>query len=333
MYDRGINTATLNMIAYFNQQQVRGSLAYSQLIPALRLAFSEKNVAPARHVHTVSAENNTSLLLMPVWQENAHAGVKLVTVAPHNKHAPSVHAIFILFDSASGVPLAIMDGEELTARRTAAASALASEYLSRTDSRHLLVVGNGSLASHMAVAHCQTRAISSITVWGRSVEKSMQCAAAIRHHVELPSSVKVIAEENLEAACDAADIISCVTTSKMPVVPGKWVRKGTHLDLVGGFKPDMREVDDELMRKAMVVVDTYTGAMTEAGDILQPLANGSLVRESIVAELADLCGQRHLGRIDHEQITVFKSVGSAVEDLCAANLVWNAAQAAPHQTI
>jgi len=311
------------MIPYFSKEQVSAALPYATLIPALRQAFTEDMIAPKRHAHTLSEADSSSLLLMPVWQPQGHLGVKLVTVAPYNTDMPTVHAVFILFDTKSGAPLALMDGEELTLRRTAAASALASSYASRNDAQHLLLVGNGSLAPHIAVAHCQTRAITDISIWGRSVEKSAKTAQVIREHTELPAHIRLHIVEDLASACHAADIICCATTSKTPIVLSNYVRAGTHLDLVGGFKPDMREVDDVLMSRATVFVDTYAGALAEAGDITQTLANGSLLKSAIVAELAELCSGQHAGRKNDAEITVFKSVGTALEDLCAANLVWS----------
>lgn len=310
------------MIPYFTKEQVSTALPYPKLIPALQQAFTEEMIAPKRHAHTLSEADSSSLLLMPVWQPQGHLGVKLVTVAPKNIDVPTVHAIFVLFDIRTGAPLALMDGEELTLRRTAAASALASSYASRSNARHLLLVGNGRLAPHIAIAHCQTRAITDISLWGRSVEKSAAAARVIREHAEFPAHIRLHVVEDLAVACHEADIICCATTSKTPIVLGDYVKAGTHLDLVGGFKPDMREVDDALMSKATVFVDTYAGALAEAGDITQTLTNGSLLRSALVAELAELCSGRHLGRKTDAEITLFKSVGTAIEDLSAANLVW-----------
>ncbi|MES2070636.1 MAG: ornithine cyclodeaminase family protein [Pseudomonadota bacterium] len=311
------------MIPHLSKQQVSLALPYPGLIAALRDAFGAAIIAPQRHVHTISEEANTTLLLMPVWQSGAHMGVKLVTVAPHNQGLPSVHAIFVLFDSVTGAPLALLDGKELTARRTAAASALASGYASRADSRRLLMVGSGSLIPYLAAAHCAARDITEIAVWARSADKAGLTVEQLRAAADIAPHVKLTVATDLAAACKQADIISCATTSKTPLVMGAWVQPGTHIDLVGGFKPDMREVDDALMAKATVLVDTYAGALQEAGDITQTLANHSLQRAAIVAELAELVAGRHAGRKNEEEITVFKSVGTALEDLCAANLVWS----------
>lgn len=310
------------MLPFFDADTIHRQLRFPLLIEALAHSFTQTIESPARHVHSINPASHTSLLLMPAWQSGGQAGVKLVTVAPENRQLPSVHAVYILFDSVSGAPLALFDGEALTLRRTAAASALASRFLARPDSRQLLMVGNGTLAPHLAVAHSLVRPIRQILVWGRQPDKSQDCIEKIRAHPEFDQTIDVQICQQLEQACASADIISAATTSRQPLIPGLAVKAGCHIDLVGGFKPDMREADDELMRRAQVFVDTYTGALSEAGDLLQPLANGSLSRQQIVAELADLCSQRHAGRQDAQQITLFKSVGTALEDLSAAHLVW-----------
>jgi alanine dehydrogenase len=318
------------MIAYVSGEQVRAALPYPALISALRQAFREKIQAPTRHVHAVSKEDGTVLLLMPTWQPESNMGVKLVTVAPGNpaRRLPTVHSIFILFDARTGVPMALIDGEELTLRRTAAASALASTYLSRPDSTTLLIVGTGKLAPYMAAGHCAARPVQKIKVWGRSQEKAAHTAHQISLQ-DLPQGVSVQAVTDLEPAVRNADIISCATTSTTPIVLGQWIQPGAHVDLVGGFKPDMREADDNLINRATVFVDTIAGTLAEAGDLIQAIASGSFSRDAIAAELADLGTGRHHGRADSQQITLFKSVGTGIEDLCAANLAWSWAKPQP----
>jgi ornithine cyclodeaminase len=311
------------MIPHLTASQLRAALPYDALISALRVAFVADIESPRRHVHQIAPQENTVMLLMPVWQPQHHAGMKLVTVAPGNAALglPTVHSIFMLLDSATGAPLALMDGEELTLRRTAAASALASQYLSRPESRRLLLVGTGSLAPRMAAAHCVARGIEEVAVWGRSFEKAQRIAAQLQEELS-GRGVRVRASADLEGEARAADIISCATTSTEPILRGDWIAPGTHIDLVGGFRPEMREADDALLARASVFVDTHAGALAEAGDLLQPLASGALKREAIRAELAQLCGGAHPGRNDSGEITVFKSVGAALEDLCAADLAW-----------
>lgn len=313
------------MIPFIDSDQLSQSLRYPALIDALQVSFSESVHAPRRHVHALSEDAASTLLLMPVWQEAQQLGLKLVTVMPHNRDRglPTVQALFILLDANTGKPLALMDGEQLTLRRTAAASALASRTLSRNDSQHLLIVGTGQLAPHMAVAHCAVRPIRTVTVWGRDASKAHQLLDTLRR-AGLADNIQVRTEPSLSAAAANADIICCATTSKEPLVKFSAVKPGTHIDLVGGFKPDMREADDALIANAALFVDTYDGALSEAGDLVQPMAAGLITRQAILAELADLVTDRHPGRRSESEITLFKSVGTAIEDLCAAKLAWAA---------
>jgi len=311
------------MIPFFNSEQIRQALPCKRLIAALREAFRAQAQAPRRHVHALSPSGASTLLLMPVWQAEGHLGVKLVTVVPDNRERqlPTVQALFILLDTATGTPLALMDGEALTLRRTAAASALASAYLSRADSANLLIVGTGQLAPYMAVAHCAVRDIRSLTIWGRDPQRAHQTLRQMQA-LGLSASVAVEVAHRLDDAVHKADIISCATTSRDALLRSAAVRPGTHIDLVGGFKPDMREADDALMARAALFVDTVDGALAEAGDLVQPMQAGLITRSSVLADLADLTTGQHPGRSDAQHVTLFKSVGTAIEDLCAADLVW-----------
>jgi ornithine cyclodeaminase/alanine dehydrogenase-like protein (mu-crystallin family) len=270
-----------------------------------------------RSSHAVTAAGDR-LLLMPAWREGADIGVKIATVFPRNpaRGLASVSALYLLLDGATGHPVALLDGEALTLRRTGAASALASTYLSRPDSRVLAVIGTGRLAPYMVEAHCAVRTIQRVLVWGRRPERARALAANL-------ASRGIPAENiaDLDAALAAADIVTCATTARGPVVLGDSVRAGTHVDLVGGFVRDMREADDALIGRAELYVDTFAGALAEAGDLLQPITRGILDRDAIRAELADLVSGRAPGRRDPRAITLFKSVGTALEDLAAARLV------------
>ena len=311
------------MLPFISGTELKQYLPYPALIEALRKTFTQVNHAPLRHVHRVSESESgpTTLLIMPVWQESKQLGLKVVTVAPKNRalDLPTVHALFILMDTATGVPIALMDGEQLTLRRTAAASALASDYLSRKESHHLLLVGTGRLAPHMAIAHCMVRPIEKISIWGRHSQSIAQTTKALREE-GLAEHIAIIESHDLSQSAQQADIICCATTSKEPLIFHDWIKPGTHIDLVGGFRPDMREVDDALMCHAQIFVDTFEGTLAEAGDLIQPLQQGLITRDAVRAELADLTAHRHAGRGNNDDITVFKSVGTAIEDLCAASL-------------
>ena len=310
------------MIPFVAADQVRAALPYPALMDALRVAFAEADQAqvPRRHAHPLPGD--ATLLLMPAWRAQRQLGIKLVTVTPSNRERdlPTVHALYVLSDTDTGAPLAIIDGEALTLRRTAAVSALASRFLSRADSRSMLMVGTGRLAPEMVVAHCHARDIERVMVWGRSERKAQETIERIKQ-AGLPDHVSIDTELVLAAACAGADIICCATTSTEPLLRAEWVKPGTHIDLVGGFRPNMREADDTLMSMTALFVDTLEGALAEAGDLVQPIQAGLLQATDIRADLSALARASHPGRQSPEQITLFKSVGSALADLAAAGLV------------
>ncbi len=304
------------MLRFHAADEVHAALGYPRLAEALARAFAAGAEVPLRHSHRLGGAG--TLLLMPAWTSGA-LGVKLVTVMPGNsaRGVGTVQAIYVLLDRATGEPLALLDGEALTLRRTAATSALAARHLARDDSRNLLVVGAGRLAPQLAEAHYALRpGLQRVFVWARDAARAQTTAQWLRD-LGLPAQVA----EDLESAVRESDIVSCATTAASPVVHGAWLRAGTHLDLVGGFTPAMREVDDTAAARSRIVVDTYAGALAEAGDLLAPLASGAIGRDSIVAELAQLVRGERRGRTSAGEITMFKSVGTALEDLCAASLV------------
>ena len=303
-------------------------LTYPALVEALREAFRADIKAPVRHHHAIG---NATLLLMPAWSggnETAEPflGTKIVTVFPDNGKLskPAVLGSYILMSGATGEPLAVMDGTVLTRWRTACASALAASYLAREDAAHLVMIGAGALAPHLVRAHASVRPIKKVTLWNRTRGRAVQAAFGLA-----VGGLEVEVSDDLEAAVRDADIISCATLSAEPLVRGKWLKKGAHVDLVGGFTPKMREADDDAVRKARVYVDTRAGATKEAGDIVQPLKSGALKKESIRGDLFGLCREEAKGRTGNMQITLFKSVGTAIEDLAAAMLVWRGVQIGP----
>jgi alanine dehydrogenase len=307
---------------HITNNQLADILDYPRLVEGLQQAFQEDYNIPLRHHHNFEnpeAKIDSTLLLMPAWQKGQYLGVKLVTVSPENSryHLPSINGIYVLFDAVRGIPLAQMDAKVLTNRRTAAASALASRLLSRKDSQKLLVVGTGALAPHLARAHAAVRPIQEVAIWGRSPEK----AAAIAQQLQAEGfSAKAVS--NLEEAVPVADIISCATMSTTPVLEGKWLQPGQHIDLVGSFKPNMREADNDVIRRSLVFVDTFEGATKETGDIVLPLRAGVLTEEDIQADLFALCKDHVVGRREKGAITLFKSVGLALEDLAAAKIAY-----------
>jgi len=305
-------------LLYLDRAQLAARLERSTLIERLERAFGSDSATPLRQRYDLGgggAEN--SLLLMPGWRANGAVGVKLVTVFPENaSHGqPAVHACYILFDGKTGVPRAMLDGNELTLRRTGAASALAAKYLARADAERLLMVGTGELASHVVLSHAAVRRIRSVRVWGRRLEKARELATSLQGH---DFSVEVC--DDLESGVAWADIISCATLSQEPLIAGRWLRPGQHLDLIGAFRPNMREVDDAAMTRAALYVDTRTGALAESGEFVQALAAGVIQPSDVRGELSELVRKTIPGRTDAAAITLFKSVGTAIEDLAAAEL-------------
>lgn len=292
--------------------EVHAALPWGPLAAAIESAFVTGAEVPLRHAHALSPQD--TLLLMPAWNPRAIV-VKLVTVMP--QAASTVMASVLVLDRHSGEPLALLDGEALTLRRTAATSALAAARLARPDAQTLLLVGTGRLAPWMARAHAALRpGLRQIQVWGRDADAAQSLA-----HTLAAEGLPASAAPDLPAAVQQAHIVSCATTSNTPVVQGAWLAPGTHLDLVGGFRPTMREADDEAVARCQVVVDTYAGALAEAGDLTQPLAHGRITREHVVADLAQLLRGDVRVRQDDQRCTLFKSVGTALEDLAAAELV------------
>ncbi|GGB44346.1 ornithine cyclodeaminase [Roseibium aquae] len=305
-----------------SEDQTRDALPFSGLIDALDAMFKQGCEMPVRHHHDmeVPGEPDATLLLMPAWVPGSYSGVKIATVVPGNsdRGLPAVSASYLLSDGKTGQALALIDGGELTARRTAAASALAARFLARGNAEHLVIAGTGRLSLNLIGAHKAARPISKVTIWGRSLEK----AAAIARQAGDLYGVAAAASDDLEAACRSADIISAATLSTDPLIKGDWVQPGTHVDLVGAFKPEMRESDDAAIRKSTVFVDTLAGCSKEGGDIVQAIQSGALRPEDIAADLYSLTRGKHPGRRSEEEITLFKSVGAALEDLAAAILAY-----------
>jgi ornithine cyclodeaminase len=301
---------------FISAERVAELAPYGDLVEALRAGFASEIVTPVRHHHDLSPVS--ILLLMPAWSK-AFTGLKTVYAKFDNaaKGLPTITASYLLMDNDTGATVAMLDGTELTRRRTAAASALAASYLARPDAETLLIVGAGALAPHFVRAHAAVRPIRRVFVYNRSLEKAASLAGELAKDGFAAAPV-----ENLEASVREADIVSCVTSSTQAIVEGKWLKPGTHVDLAGAFKPSMREVDGETVARARVFVDTREGAIAEAGDLLQAQAEGYFAMEKIEGDLFELCRGFKKGRQSPDEITLFKSCGTAIEDLAAAEMVY-----------
>ena len=313
--------------------EVDANLDDLALIDRLEALFRAGCEMPPRHHHTVGApagpgSADATLLLMPAWTRGAssHLGIKVVTVFPDNgkRALPSIYGQYLLLDGTTGQTVALLDGTMLTKRRTACASGLASRYLSRPESRRLLMIGTGALAPELIRVHGKVRPIDEVAIWGRRPERAESLAKELSDSLPqaLGRSIAIRAVTDRKQAVGQADIISCATLSKTPLVEGDWLGEGQHVDLVGAYTPGMRESDDKAICRARLYVDTRAGAMKEGGDVVQPLANGTIDEDDVIGDLYELSRGEQSGRLpgDATSITLFKSVGAALEDLAAAEL-------------
>lgn len=311
----------------FDNAATHAALPFERLIPALEALFAQGCEVPPRHVHEVAVPGGTPFtsLIMPAWIPGRYYGIKTINIAPGNaaRGLPGLHASYLLCDGATGAPLAVIDGDAITHRRTAGASALAARWLARDDAKRLLVVGAGQIARLLPHAYGAVRTIKQVDVWARDAAKAQALAARLRQE-----GVPASAVTDLPSACAQADIVSCATLATEPVVRGEWLRPGTHLDLIGSFTPAMREADDACFTGAALWVDTEE-ALMKSGELLGPMGRGVFQPKDVRGTLAQLARGEASGRDGPQQRTVFKSVGNALEDLAAAMLVVAPAPATP----
>ena len=310
-------------LRYVSAGEIDSLLDFPSLIEALHTAFRADIETPLRHHHAIARDDGeAALLLMPAWtkeKEGSFLGTKTVTVYPGNlaKGLGSVAGTYLLMSGDTGEPLVTIDGHRMTLWRTAAASALAAKYLAREDASHLLLIGAGVLAPYLARAHAAVRPIKKVSIWNRTPARAKALAQELSgetFQTEIASDAEIAARD--------ADIVTCITLSQTPVISGNSLKEGAHLDLVGAFRPNARETDDAAVRRARIYVDTRRGALKEAGDIVIPIAAGIINESDVRGDLFELCRGQAKGRESASEITLFKSVGTAIEDLAAAMLVW-----------
>jgi ornithine cyclodeaminase len=292
-------------------------LPYAELVDALA-AGHRGDEAVSRRVVFGPEGADERFLALPAWRAGEAIGIKLVTVFPANPAAgrPSVQALYALFDGTTGEPVALIDGTELTYRKTAADSALGARFLARDDATTLLMVGAGGLVPHLIAAHRAVRpSLREVLVWNRTRARAEAVAEATGATV-----VDVLAD-----AVPEADVISTATMTVEPLVEGRWLRPGAHLDLVGAFQPDHREVDDEAVRRAELYVDHREATLTECGDLVIPLRNGLITAADVRADLYELCRGDVPGRTDPDAITLFENGGGGHLDLMTASFLWRQA--------
>ncbi len=302
--------------------QIESIWDYESFIPELKRTFQADITVPERQHYDYQngqGEHNSTLLIMPAWSNKEYVGIKMVTVSPHNGelNLPSIQGNYTLIEAKNGMIKAQIDAKKLTVKRTAATSALASKYLSKENCKILLMVGTGALCPELIKAHCTVRPIEKVLIWGRSFDKASEQASKLRN-----DSIEIMATESLETGVQQADIISVATLSASPLIKGKWLQPGQHLDLVGSYRPDMREADDNCLIRSSIYIDSE-GALKESGDLTIPLANKIISEEDIDSNLFEMTKTELMHRKSEKEITLFKSVGHALEDLSAAIYLMN----------
>lgn len=307
----------MSAVVHLDAAALAAALPFGTLIEGLAQAFADPPQLPVRQ--RLEGADGRELLVMPAISDQ-FAGVKMLTIVPGNveRGRPTIQGLYALFDFDGGELLATMDADELTARRTAAVSALACDRLARLDARSLLIVGSGHLVPYLAAGHAEVRNLDRITLWARDRSKGDEAVRRIR--VRLPG-ISVELAEDLPTGVREADIVSSATRATTALIAGDWLRPGVHLDLVGGYRPEMREVDDAGIISARIFVDTRDSALAEAGDLIQPIARGVITEGAIEGDLTAIANRTMRPR-DPTDRTLFKSVGTAVADLAAARIAW-----------
>jgi ornithine cyclodeaminase len=300
---------------------------FRRLVPAIQ----EMNLRGTDQVDRMllsqsSAGGRNDWLMLPAWQHDRCFGLKTVSVFPANaaKNIASVQGAYLLFDGETGEMLCGLDGAMLTLRKTAANSAAAADWLARKDAETLCMIGAGALAPHLVEAHCAVRPIRQVLWWNRSRPALDRAVADLAPR--LPK-VSLVAADDLHDAISFADIVSAATMANAPLVKGVWLRSGTHLDLVGGYRPDMREADDDCVAfAARHYVDARFTTIEEAGDLTQPIASGALDPAAVI-DMGQVARGEKPKRISPDEITWFKSGGGGHEDLAMAWAVYQAFKA------
>ena len=304
---------------YFDSSAVRKALPYPQLIDALAHGLQLPIEAPPRSFFTPN-DDASCVLIMPAWKTKEVFGVKLVSVWPSNKDigSPTVSAVYVLLSCENGMPLAVIDGTELTLRRTAAAAALAASLLARKNSQTLAMLGTGALSVPLVQAHASVMHFKNILIWGRQKNKALSVVAELKN-----LGIESTYSEDLSATLNKADVVAAATTATEPFIISKWLKPGTHLGLIGAFTPQMAEAEPALMSKVQIFADNRSAVLEKGGEILQAIDQGIISPSSIEGELSELASApTRSWRNNDQAITVFKSVGFASLDLIAAERVF-----------
>ncbi len=322
--------ATIPPMLFINRNEVAQLLDLDALIDALAPAMAELsdgNISQPPRIGAQISEREGNLLVMPAYLPGSHSlAVKLVSIFPHN-HAlgiPSHQALIAVFDAQTGAPAAIMDGEHITAMRTAAGSALATRLLARPDAGVLAILGTGVQAKAHAIAIPRVRPISEIRIAGRDAAKAKSLAQELSTELNITAS----ATDSFKDAVSDADVICACTHADTPVLHGQWLNPGAHVNSVG-LNFQGRELDEEVVRRSKVFVESREASLAAppagANDLTWPIRDGIIDESHVLAEIGELVTGVHPGRASNDEITLYKSVGVAAQDAIAARMVLNTA--------
>ncbi|MCY3941729.1 MAG: ornithine cyclodeaminase family protein [Gammaproteobacteria bacterium] len=303
-----------------NREAVAEALSHAECIDAVESAMRAVSrgdtIMPLRRYMDIPRQGGKFTLMPGYLGEPCTFGVKIVSKYPRSPDSPygsHVGAVMI-FDSGEGIPLALLDGSELTAIRTAAASALATRILARVGGATLAILGTGTQAQHHVQALTCVRPITEVRVWGRTGAH----ARRLVRRLTLPAAVSASVCDSAREAVDSADIVCTTTSASEPVLEGKWLAPGCHVNLVGAAISSSAEADVDVVTRSRFFVDYRASAMDQAGELLDAIGNGAVSESHIAGEIGDVLAGRVAGRRDNEEITVYKSLGVAAQDLAAA---------------
>lgn len=310
-------------ILVLTDAEVRQAIRMQAAINIMKTAFRDLSTgiahAPLRSNTSIDGSNG-KVLLMPAIT-NSDLAIKVVSIFEDNpsRKLPLIHAMIIVLDIATGQPLALLEGGSITAIRTGAASGAATDILARDDAKSVAIIGSGVQARTQLEAVCTVRNIEKVWIYSPNITHAENFASEMCSKEVIPHMVNVVTSP-MEAV-QGADIICTATTSSTPVFDGATIKKGTHINAIGSFTPEMQEVDSETIRKSLVVVDSRQSVLSESGDLIIPIEANIVKENHIHAELGEIISNKISGRTDKDQITYFKSCGVAVQDVAAAQIV------------
>jgi ornithine cyclodeaminase len=310
---------------FITADTIYNSVSYTHLVETL-LGLHQEGPSVLNDTllgNTEDKEADNFMLIRAAFSSGKAIGIKMASIFPANKSIPTVQGVFVIFDGVNGTPIGIFDGTALTHRKTAAASALGSNLLSRSNSSSFLMVGAGAMSAHLIRAHLAVRpSLTNLKIWNRSSTRAHSIA-----HTLSDEGINISPVTDLQTAVNSADIICCATMSHKPIIKGQWLKKGAHLDLVGAYKLNMREADDDCFRRGKLFVDNRKTTLGEIGEIDIPLKAGIINEQSIIADFYDMCLPDFIYRRKDEDITVFKNGGGGHLDLMIARIILQASAA------